>query len=112
MKKTMCAMIIALSCLLLLSQVAEAQSAKYISGDDWFGCTTKEELRKIIQYVIQEDEQAYKKALTAGVYTGSVTLFKKGEEVFIIETDIMSGFVKVRRKGEIKEYWTHIDAVE
>ena len=112
MKKTVYRMIIVLSCLLLLSQLAEAQSAKRISGDSWFGSTTKEEHSKIIGYAVQKDEQAFKTALAAGIMRGSVTFFKSGEEVYIVDTAILSGLVKVRRKGETKEYWTNLEAVK
>lgn len=61
---------------------------------------------------MQKDEQAFKAALAAGIMRGSVTFFKSGEEVYIVDTAIFSGMVKVRRKGKTKEHWTNLEAVK
>jgi hypothetical protein len=39
-------------------------------------------------------------------------MFKNGEVVYITDTAIFSGIIKVRRKGETKEYWTNTEAVK
>lgn len=112
MKKTVYAIVFILGCLLFLSKLAEAQSMKHISGNNFFGCTTKEERSEIIGYVSQEDKQAFMMALTDGINRGTVTVFENGEEVYIVDTAVFSGLVKVRRKGETKAYWTNLEAVE
>ena len=61
---------------------------------------------------MQHDEVAFKKALMAGVLSGICTVFKLGEKVYITDTSIFSGLVKVRRPGETIEYWTAIEAVQ
>ena len=104
-------MIITLGCLLLLSQAVDAQSVRRISGDHWFGCTSKEEFNKIFEYAADKDEQAFSKAWAAGIRAGTITEFKNGEEVYIVDTSVFSGLIKVRRKGETKEYWTNLEAV-
>lgn len=87
-------------------------SEKRISGDNWFGCTDRKYFEKLVDYAVQKDEQAFKQALAAGILTGACTMFKDGEVVYITDTAIFSGLVKVRRKGELQEFWTNIEAVE
>jgi len=67
---------------------------------------------KIAQYVAQGDKEAFKKALGAELITGECVQFKANERVLISDTAIFSGLVKVRRPGEISEYWTNIEAVK
>ena len=87
-------------------------SEKKISGDNWFGSTDRNYFDKLVEYAVQKDNEAFKKALSAGILMGTCTTFKNGEVVFIADTAILSGLVKVRRKGETREYWTNIEAVK
>ena len=90
----------------------EAQSRK-ISADNYFGCTDQDYFEKIVSYTIQKDMEAFKKGLMAGISLGKCTVFKSGEEIFRDDTTTSSSvgiLVKVRRKGEIVEYWTPIKA--
>ncbi len=83
-----------------------------ISGDNWTGCTDREYFSKLIGYAAQNDTQAFSQALAAGILRGVCTRFTSGEEVFIADTAVFSGLVKVRRKGETVEYWTNLEAVD
>lgn len=112
MKRILRGMVVVLGCLLLLSQVAQAQTTKRISGDSWFGATTKAKFSKLVNYVLEKDEPAFKKALTVGLLNETVTVFKNGEVVYIVDTAIFSGLVKVRKRGETTEYWTNLEAVK
>lgn len=85
---------------------------KRISGDNWFGCTSRDYFEKLVGYAVEKDKEAFTKALTAGLLAGTCTTFKNGEVVYITDTAIFSGLVKVRRKGETQEYWTNIEAVK
>jgi len=89
---------------------AAAQS-KRISGNSYFGCVDRQYFDKIIRYLVQKDRQAFYGGLADGISSGTCTMFIAGEEVFIADTAIFSGLVKVRRRGEIVEYWTNIEAV-
>lgn len=81
-------------------------SHRIITKGTWFGCTTQEEHDKIVEYLIREDKEAFVKAITAGVLRGTIMDFKGGQEVFIVESGgFFSDVVKIRRKGEIEEYW-------
>ena len=87
-------------------------ASKRIAGSSWFGCADREQHGKLVQYAVQKDEEAFKRALAAGILAGACTMFKDGEPIYIADTAIFSGLVKVRRKGEVKEYWTNIEAVK
>jgi hypothetical protein len=87
-------------------------SERRISGDHWFGCTDREYFKKLVRYAVQKDEEAFSQALAAGILAGTCTMFKDGEVVYITDTAIFSGLVKVRRKGELQEFWTNIEAIK
>ena len=96
----------------LTSTSAIAQNSRQIVDDHRFGCTNKEYLSKLIRYSVDKDLEAFKKGLVAGIVSKICTLFEKGESVLVVDTAIFSGLVKLRRKGEIKEYWTVLEAIE
>jgi DNA uptake protein ComE-like DNA-binding protein len=83
-----------------------------ITGDARFGFTDREYFNKTIDYLVQGDEEAFHHALTLGLMTGVCTLFEDGEIVYITDTAIFSGLVKVRRQGEFKEYWITLESIE
>lgn len=83
-----------------------------ITGDARFGFTDREYFDKTINYLVQGDEEAFHQALTLGLMTGVCTLFEDGEIVYITDTAVFSGLVKVRRQGEFKEYWVTLESIE
>ena len=46
-----------------------------------------------------------------GASSGACVMFEAGESVFITDTTILGGLVKVRREGELAEYWTARESV-
>jgi hypothetical protein len=94
-----------------LINIAHAEK-HHISGDKWFGCTSQEYFEKLVGYAVDGDNDAFINALAAGIYIGTCTLFEDGEAVYIEDTKIFSGLVKVRRPGETIEYWTNYEAVK
>ncbi len=90
---------------------ATTNENKRISGENRFGCSDRDYFDKVVGYAVQNDKQAFSQALAAGILSGVCTMFKNGEEVYIADTAILSGLVKVRRKGQMEEYWTNIEAV-
>lgn len=83
-----------------------------ISEDNYFGCIDRHEYEKLGKYAAHKDEKAFTKRLAANLRVGICTSFKKGETVYIVDTAFWSGLTKVRRRGEIKEYWTNSEALE
>jgi hypothetical protein len=86
--------------------------AYHISGDSWFGCSDREYFHQLVEYIVDQDDQALEQALTDGILYGECTLFSNGEQVYLKETAIFSGLVKIRRQGETQEFWTFAEAVE
>jgi hypothetical protein len=76
------------------------------------GCVTKEEHGKLTHYANQKDEEALKKFLTLKLLSGECTFFSVGESVDVTDTAIFSGMIQIRRRGEIKEFWTNFEYVK
>ncbi|MFZ2279917.1 MAG: DUF4339 domain-containing protein [Prosthecobacter sp.] len=85
---------------------------KTIEGQNWYGASSKELFEKLVQYSVQGDSAAYKKLMLAGLQTGDTTFFKDHEKVLIMDTALFSGLVKVRRTGDVAEFWTSLEAVK
>jgi hypothetical protein len=111
MKKSVISIGIAFLGFLMIAGTAYAEG-KEISSDSYFGCTNRDYFEKLIGYAVEKDMGAFKQGLGAGMLAGQCTMFKAGEEVFIVDTAIFSGLVKVRRHGSMAEYWTNIEAVK
>lgn len=84
----------------------------WISGKTRFGCATKEYFRKLVGFAVNDDTEAFKRSLAAGILAGQCIIFQNGEPVFLADTSILAGLVKVRRKGDVEEYWTNLEAVK
>ena len=107
--RLLCAIIIAVN-LAMITTPAMAQSMRITRSG--FGCQSREYYDKISGCVSDGDKEAFEKTLMVGILSGECTLFKVGEEVFLTDTAIFSMLVKVRRKGEIVEYWINSKAIE
>lgn len=87
-----------------------AQDKTYtITGDTYFGCTEKKDFNDVVKLLSQGDQEAFQQALGFGISMGVCTIFKKGETVYTVQPGFAS--VKVRRKGEVAEYWTFMEAI-
>jgi hypothetical protein len=89
----------------------EAESRR-ISSDTFFGCRDLDYYKTFTNYAVQKDMEAFTKGLTDGLLLGKCTLFKSGEEVFLVDTAFSPGLIKLRRKGDTVEYWTIIEATK
>ena len=86
--------------------------SKYIA-QSFPACTSKELLSKLIEMnEVQHDMVAYKNLVTAGVITGECIVLRPGEKVFIVDRTLFTGLIKIRRPGELNEYWTVMEAIE
>ena len=94
-----------------MSAHVEAESRR-ISGDKFFGCTDLDYHKKLTNYAVQKDMATFTKDLTDGLLLGKCTLFKSGEEVFLVDTAWFSNLIKLRRKGDTVEYWSIIEAIK
>ena len=94
------------------TESVQAPGQTRIAGSNWFGSTSREYFKKLVEYEVQKDERAFSEALAAGVLTNTCTIFKDGEIVYITDTMLLSGMAKVRRRGDTQEYWTNVEAVK
>ena len=72
----------------------------------------RDEFGRLVNYAVQNDQEAFSQALARAVYNGTCTLFQNGETVYLIDTGIFAGVVKVRKRGETTEYWTNMEAIQ
>ena len=117
MKALVYAAAITMSCFLLTPQIVESQDVKHISGDKHTGYTTKQQMTELFEYVARNNERAFTMATLKGLADGTITFFKDGEEVYVTGKNIIlspspMNVIKVRRVGEITEYWTNGTAVK
>jgi hypothetical protein len=89
-----------------------SSTGHWVSGDGWFGCSDRDYFEQIIRYAVDQDTEAFTEAIADGILAGNCTLFENGEPVYLIDTAILSGLVKIRRQGETQEFWTNIEAVK
>jgi len=107
-----------LAFLLIPTTPLAAQTSRPITSEHSFGCRSEEYLDELVGYAAEKDLEAFRKGLSTGLLLGECTLFKKGEEVLVIDTKIFAepkhfaGLAKVRREGEVEEYWIDIAAVK
>ncbi len=86
--------------------------ARTITEDFYFGFAYRSDIDKFLEYVKQGDNDAARSFVLIGLLANLCTKFNKGEIVYVMGVDYPSLLVKVRRKGEVREYWTPILAVE
>ncbi len=97
-------------CICIIGKLALGQEVRKITNS-YVGCTDKKYFKRLISYAAQHDDAAFQKALYIGVAAGICTVFKPGEAVYVSDTSLFSGLVKLRRPGEVKEYWTVMEAI-
>lgn len=68
---------------------------------------SEELLDKAIDYAVAKDNLALQKIMDANL----VFMLKGGLKVYIVDTKIFSGKVKIRPVGQTPEVWTVIEAV-
>ena len=76
-----------------------AQEMKIVAN--FFGCQDTQTFMQIFD----NDMEAFNKAKEIATSNGKCTNFSEGEPVFVIGWS-MPEFVKIRRKGDLSEYWT------
>jgi len=102
----------------LLTAPLVAETARPIVSEHAFGCKSEQYLSDLVRFAAEKDFERFKKGLVTGITLEECTLFKKGEEVLVLDTKIfeepknLAGLARVRREGEAEEYWTDIASVK
>jgi hypothetical protein len=91
-----------------LATSAHAESA-LISGGHHYGCIHKADYDKTSEYVSQNDPEAFTAFLGLGISTGVCVMFHANETVIVTDRGIFTS--RVRRKGDLTEYWVTSEAL-
>lgn len=73
----------------------------------YFASPYEDVLDKAVQYAVAHDEAALKKLMQQG----TLFILKPGLEVYLVESRIFSGKVKIRPRGQTFELWTVSEAI-
>lgn len=107
MSKRISILIILISLFISLgSNFALAQDTR-TTKSGYLASVSEEILDKAIDYAVAKDHAALQKLMD----TNLVFMLKGGLKVYIVDTKIFSGKVKIRPAGETVEVWTLIEAV-
>lgn len=90
----------------LWSSIALAQETR-TTNPGYLASFSEELLDKAVEYAVAKDDVAFQKLLD----TKLVFPLKGGLRVYIVDTKIFSGKVKIRPVGETFELWTVIEAI-
>ena len=82
-----------------------------IQGQMQFGCQSKRVFKTIMQHAVRHDNDAFRTDLITALYTGNCVMFKEGERAYIMDSELLSGIILVRRAGGTKRYWASMGAV-
>lgn len=93
---------------ILISTAAQAKDA-YINGPSRYGCIHKADFDKTTEYVAQNDPEAFKKFLGLGIATGVCVMFKANEPIIVADFGLLTS--KVRRRGDVTEFWVDTSAI-
>ncbi|MFV0676693.1 hypothetical protein [Variovorax sp. tm] len=88
-----------------------ADGSHIVSRGSSAGCASKEAYEQLTKIAVQGDKEAFTKALAAGVLSGQCVIFKRGQVVFIDDTSIFSGLVRLRPQGQVQAYWTAMETI-
>jgi hypothetical protein len=88
------------------SNFASAQDTR-TTKSGYLASVSEELLDKAIDYVVAKDQAALQKLMDSNL----VFMLKGGVKVYIVDTKMFSGKVKIRPAGETVEVWTLIEAV-
>ena len=100
------------------SSSSSSQSSGFITGekrtilgDGRLGCKVQSDIENHQKYLKQGDSIAAEKLGITGILSGQCLVFKNFDEVIIQEYAVWSGLVRVRKTGDIAEYWVSTSAI-
>jgi hypothetical protein len=91
--------------LLAVSEAAEGQSRRTKSG--YAACLTREDHSQFTRYIVNRDQEA----AASLIAQSRCIMLRAGVEVFIEDTKILGGQIKIRPKGATIGLWTNIEAI-
>jgi len=91
--------------------VVNPDGERAIKTDGFIGCVSEATFKSISAMRNQGDNVATASRLMPELAAGRCVMFKQGDVVFLSDTKIFSGMIKVRPVGVTLEYWTNIEAL-
>lgn len=89
-----------------LSAPAHAQATGSVKPARLLGCADRSDTERAVRFVLDDDKEAFMRFASHAVEAGRCILFQQRESVYIVESPLFSSIIKIRRKGDPKEYWT------
>lgn len=100
-----------LLCVLLTSTQVFAEFERVIIHNA-YGCESEADHSKLTNFAVSGDNEALTNLLASKIKTGECNLFIPNDIVYQSESKVFSGIVKIRKKGELRGYWTNIEYVK
>lgn len=85
--------------------------ADYVIVVEFSGCRDREAKDKLTQYAVDKDDAAFNSAWEEYASTGECVILKVGTAVFVVDSAIFRGLVKLRPAGSTDEYWTEMESI-
>lgn len=85
-----------------------SQDLSYITKGGYPASASKELFEKAIKMAVDNDTQALQKLINSNL----VFILKEGVPVYVEDSSILGGWVKLRPKGETVTFYTNIEAIE
>jgi hypothetical protein len=81
-----------------------------ITGESYIGCQMRDDYEYLTSLSVQGDMDAFRTAYATAIVTGRCVKLKPGATVYLDDTALFSGLIRVRPKGELAAYWTGAEA--
>jgi len=90
---------------------AREQKSYQIAGAGYYGCKDKENFKRLRDLLMQGNDAAFLKEMTAGVQKGDCVMYNKGEKVSLEEGVGISTVIRIKKEGESYSHWTTPKAI-
>jgi hypothetical protein len=92
-----------------LAQIGEHRSIQQLA----FGCTTQDEIDKLNNFlIVEQDQAAFRNELSERLLTGECVQWNQGQPVYVEDVSVWHGDYQLRAEGETVSYWTQKKALE
>ncbi len=92
-------------------QATPSDGSRVVGRPSSAACISKEVYEQLTKIAVQGDSTAFIRALSGSVLTGQCVIFKRGDVVYIDDTALFSGLVRLRPRGEVRAYWTAMETI-
>jgi hypothetical protein len=92
------------------SSINSSTSTGNTINGEWFGCTSKDDMQRLIGYANAKDYAAFERAMEQGIAAGRIRVFNAGDQIVLVKGELLTGLKKVRLRGDTEEYWIPIEA--